>query len=182
MRGPNRPTLPKICHTYPTMMKLGTIIPYLKRIREIYGSRETCLEFCWHQQFFNGNQQILLYQEIMYRLHFETKLLILLTFLESMKIILIKKVAILVMSAKMATPGLLKIKIFWKSYDVIINVYDVTNKILSSDSNYIVDAVMWPKFGNQSISMREVIIISILWRFDQKNRFFEGWSWFKFNN
>ena len=48
----------------------------------------------------------------MYRLDFETKLLILLTFLESMKIILIKKVAILVMSAKMATPGLLKIKIF----------------------------------------------------------------------
>ena len=83
----------------------------------------------------------------------------------------------------MATPGLLKIKIFWKkSYDVIINVYDVTNKILSSDSNYIVDAVMWPKFGNHSISMREVIIISILWRFDQKNRFFEGWSWFRFNN
>ena len=48
----------------------------------------------------------------MYRLHFEAKLLILLTFLESMKIILIKKVATLVMSAKMATPGLLKIKIF----------------------------------------------------------------------
>ena len=48
----------------------------------------------------------------MYRLHFDTKLLILLTFLESVKIVLIKKVAILVMSAKMATPGLLKIKIF----------------------------------------------------------------------
>ena len=48
----------------------------------------------------------------MYRLHFDTKLLILLTFPESVKIVLIKKVAILVMSAKMATPGLLKIKIF----------------------------------------------------------------------
>ena len=24
--------LPKICHTYPTMMKLGTFIPYLKKI------------------------------------------------------------------------------------------------------------------------------------------------------
>ena len=36
------------------------------------------------------------------------------------------------MSAKMATPGLLKIKIFWKKgYDVIISVYDVTNKFLS---------------------------------------------------
>ena len=28
---------------------------------------------------------------------------------------------------------------------------------------------MWPKFGNSSISVREVIITSILYRFDQKN-------------
>ena len=48
----------------------------------------------------------------MYRLHFDSKLLILLTFLESIKIVLTKKVAILVMPAKMATPGVLKIKIF----------------------------------------------------------------------
>ena len=67
------------------------------------------------------------------------------------------------MSAKMATPGLLKITLFWnKDYDVIITVDDVTNKILSHDSNYIVDVFMWPKFGNSSISMTEVIIISIL--------------------
>ena len=48
----------------------------------------------------------------MYRLHFDTKFLVLLTFLESLKIVLIKKVIILMMSAKMATPGLLKIKVF----------------------------------------------------------------------
>ena len=67
------------------------------------------------------------------------------------------------MSAKMATPGLLKIKVFWnKGYDVIIYVYDVTRKILSGDSDYIVDVVMWPKFSNSSISIREVIITSIL--------------------
>ena len=48
----------------------------------------------------------------MYRLHFDAKFLILLTFLESLKIVLIKKVTILMMPAKMATPGLLKIKIF----------------------------------------------------------------------
>ena len=72
-------------------------------------------------------------------------------------------VKILMMSAKMATPGLLKIKVFWnKGYDVIISVHDVTNKILSRDSNYIIDVVMWPKFGNCSISMRKVIITSIL--------------------
>ena len=67
------------------------------------------------------------------------------------------------MSAKMRTPGLLKIMIFWnKDYDVKISVDDVPNKALSRDSNYIVDAFMWPKFGNSSISMREVITTSIL--------------------
>ena len=70
---------------------------------------------------------------------------------------------ILMMSAKMATPGLLKIKVFWsKGYDVIIYVHDFTNKILSCDSNYIVDVVMWPKFGNSNVSMRAVITASVL--------------------
>ena len=46
------------------------------------------------------------------------------------------------MPAKMATPDLLKITVFWnKGYDVIIYVRDVTNKILSRASNYIVDVV-----------------------------------------
>ena len=52
-------------------------------------------------------------------------------------------VTILMMSAKLATPGLLKIMIFQnKGYDLIILDYDVTNKILSGDSNYIVDVDM----------------------------------------
>ena len=38
--------LAKICHTYPTMMQLGTVIPYLKKIQKIYESRHTPLEFC----------------------------------------------------------------------------------------------------------------------------------------
>ena len=62
-------------------------------------------------------------------------------------------VTIWIMSAKIATPDLRK-KVFWQKY------YDVTKKILSRDSNYIVDVVTWPKFGNSSISMREVIITS----------------------
>ena len=71
--------------------------------------------------------------------------------------------AILMMSAKMATLGLLKIKVFWnKVYDVIISVHDITNKILLRVSSYIVDAVMWPKFVNSSISMGELIITWIL--------------------
>ena len=34
--GNKKAPLPKICHAYPTMMKLGTIIPYLKKIQKIY--------------------------------------------------------------------------------------------------------------------------------------------------
>ena len=62
--GSKKPSLPKICHTHPTMMKLRTVIPYSKKIQKIYESRGTPLEFCWHQHFFTRNQQILLYQEI----------------------------------------------------------------------------------------------------------------------
>ena len=52
------------------------------------------------------------------------------------------------MLVKIATSGLLKITLLWnKGYDVITPVHDVTNKILSRDSNYIVDVVMWPSLG-----------------------------------
>ena len=85
------------------------------------------------------------------------------TYLESLKICLINLVITLMMSAKMATPGHLKITAFWNiGYDVIISVDDVTNKILSRNSNYIVDVFMSPEFGNSSISMIEVITTSIL--------------------
>ena len=66
------------------------------------------------------------------------------------------------MSAKMATLGLLTTKVFWN------NGYDA-NEILSRDSNYFVDVVIWRKFDNFSNSMTEVIITSILSGFKQKN-------------
>ena len=62
--GAKRPRLPKICDTYPTMMELGTVIPYLEKIRKTYESHETPSEFCYRHHFFTGNQQILLFQEI----------------------------------------------------------------------------------------------------------------------
>ena len=37
---------PKICLTYPTIMKLGTVIPYLKKTQKIYKSHETPFDFC----------------------------------------------------------------------------------------------------------------------------------------
>ena len=67
------------------------------------------------------------------------------------------------MSVKMATQDVVRIKVFWnKAYDVIIFVNDVTNNILSRDTIHIVDVVMWPNFGNSSIYMIEVVINSVL--------------------
>ena len=69
--------------------------------------------------------------------------------------------AILMMSAKLATLDLLKIKVSWnKSNDAIISAYVVNNKILSRDSNYIVDVVMWLKFG---ISERTYHNLNFIW-------------------
>ena len=62
--GGKKVPLPKICHTYPAMMKLDAVIPHLKNIRKLFESRDTPLEFCWHHHFFTENHQILLYQEI----------------------------------------------------------------------------------------------------------------------
>ena len=38
--------LPKFCHTYPKIMKLGTVIPQPEKIQKIYESCDTPLEFC----------------------------------------------------------------------------------------------------------------------------------------
>ena len=68
--GGGAKSLTKICHTYPTMMKLGTVIPYLIKTKKIYKSRGTSLEFSWHLHFFTRNQQILLHQEIQVQVGF----------------------------------------------------------------------------------------------------------------
>ena len=75
----------------------------------------------------------------------------------------------------MAPLDFLKIEVFWKkACNVMIFVHNVTNKILSRASNYILDVVMWQKFGNSSISMRDIMITSILTVFDQNNNFILG--------
>ena len=45
LKGPP-PPLRKICHIYPTMMKLGTVILYLKKIQKIYQPRDKPPDFC----------------------------------------------------------------------------------------------------------------------------------------
>ena len=64
------------------------------------------------------------------RFHFGAKCLIFLNIFGSLKIILINMVTILMISAKLATPSLLKIKIFQnRDYEVKILDYDATNEI-----------------------------------------------------
>ena len=141
-KTPLPPSLPYICHTYPTMMKFGTIITYLKKIKKIYMNHVTHLLSSADISIFSSEITIFCYiKKYRHRFHFHTSFLILLTCIVSLKIFLINLVTILMMSEKIATP--LKIKVFLNVvYDVIIYVHYVTSKILSRDSNYIVDMVM----------------------------------------
>ena len=78
--GAKRFPLPKICRAYPTMMKLVTAIPYLKKIQKVYQSHDKppdvsifspeISKFCYIKKY-------------RYRSHFDTLFLILLIFLES---------------------------------------------------------------------------------------------------
>ena len=79
-------------------------------------------------------------------------------------------VQILIMSLKLATLGLLNFRN--KGYNVIISAPGGTNQFVLRDCNYISDVIMWNKFNNASIFMKEVIITSILQGFDQKKHFF----------
>ena len=95
-------------------MKLGTFITYLKKTQKYINHRIHPLRVLLTSAFFhhklanfaiseNANTDcILIY----------TYFLILLTFFESFKIFLINTVTILMMPAILATPDLLKIKIF----------------------------------------------------------------------
>ena len=82
--------LPKICHTYQAMMKLGTIIPCLKKIQKINEPRHTSSILLTsafiHQK--SANFAMLRNTNIDY------------IFLESLRIVLISMVTILIMSAK----------------------------------------------------------------------------------
>ena len=96
-----------------TMMKLGTVIPYLNNIEKRYKLLGTPLNFCWHQYFSSEISNFCYIKKYRYRLHFNTWwFLIPLTFFESLKDVVITMVSILMMSAKLATLGLLKLKYF----------------------------------------------------------------------
>ena len=62
--------LRKICPTYSTKVKLGTVIPYLKKIEKIYKTRDMLLEFCLHHHFSPGINKFCYIKKYRYRLHF----------------------------------------------------------------------------------------------------------------
>ena len=140
-------SIPKICHTYPTIIKCGTVVPYLKKTQVINKSRDKLLEFADISNFSSKISKFCYIRKYRYRLHFGTSFLILLNLLFVFEDFLINMVTILMMSAKLAqfcqhnfVSTILMMSA--KGYDVMTPDYDVTNKILSRDSNYIVDAVM----------------------------------------
>ena len=97
-------------------------------------------------------------------------------FFNSLEIVLMKIITIFMMSAKVASARLLKLKIFWnKGYDVIVSVHGVTSRILSSDSNDMVDVIMLPKFGNTS-KERSYHNLNFIRTWPEKPLFFKSWS------
>ena len=96
----------------PTVMKLGTVIPYLKEIQKSYNHLTHPLSSAdisiFHQKsaFFiisrNTNIDCILIHN----------LYLFLIFLESLKVVLINMLTILMISAKLATLGFLKSKLF----------------------------------------------------------------------
>ena len=95
-RGQKGPLFPEICHTYPTMMKRGTVIYYLKKTQNIY------MNFVTHSlgsadiSIFSSEFSKFCYiRKCRYRLQFGTWFLIFLTFFGSLKMYLISMVTIL---------------------------------------------------------------------------------------
>ena len=92
-------------------------------------------------------------------------------------------ITILMMPANMATLGLIKIKVFWNNvYEVIISAHDFSKKfyhmpqiillMLSCDQSLVTLAFLWEKLSQPQFYKD----------LTRKTAFFEGWSWFKFNN
>ena len=95
-----------------TQLKLTAVIAYLKKIQK-------CINHVTHPfssadiSIFSLNISKFCYiKNYRYKLHFNAYFVIALVFFESLKVFLINMVAVLMMSAKLVTQGLLKTKVF----------------------------------------------------------------------
>ena len=87
--GCKKDPLPKICDTYPTMIKLGTVISYPRKIQKYMNHVTHPLSSSDINSFLPEIGKFCYIKKYMYRLHFDSKFPILLTFLESLKTVLI---------------------------------------------------------------------------------------------
>ena len=79
--GSKKTPFPKICHTYPTMMKLGTFILYLKKIQKYINHVTHPLSSADISILLPEFGKFCYIKKYRYRLYFYTLFLILLTFL-----------------------------------------------------------------------------------------------------
>ena len=63
--------VPKICHRYSTIIKLGTVIPYLEKMQKIYKSCDTASEFLLTLAFFYQESSICHIEKYGYRMNFD---------------------------------------------------------------------------------------------------------------
>ena len=70
--GGKKVPLPKICHTYPTIMILGTVVPYLKEDKRNIWMTWHTPAFCWNQHFSLEIGKFCYIKKYRYRLHFGT--------------------------------------------------------------------------------------------------------------
>ena len=64
--------LPKICRTHPTLIKLGIIIPYLKKFQKIYKLLDITLGSAGISIFSMKINNLCLIKKYRYRFHFNT--------------------------------------------------------------------------------------------------------------
>ena len=86
-RGAKRLSLPKICHTFPRMIWNLTVIPYLKKKKKNMNHVTHTLSSADISIFSSESSKFCYIKKYRYRLHFGTSFLILLSFLESLKIL-----------------------------------------------------------------------------------------------
>ena len=139
--------LPKICQKYPERWNLVQLYLILRRSKKYLNHVIHTFSFSDISIFSPEISKFCYINKHKYRLHFDTQFQILLTDFESLRILLIKMVATFEISAKMTT-FILKYR-----YVVIIFVSDVIKKVLSRDSNYILDVTMWTS----------LVIVTLLW-------------------
>ena len=115
--------LHEICYTCSIILKLGTVMLYLREIKNIKN-----IYITWH----NPSAEIGFFRQKLANFAIWR--------ITSKNSILINFYFFLIESWKVLEIWIISNKI----YGVMISVHDVTNKILSCNSNYVVKVFMWP--------------------------------------